>query len=82
MIAALPLEVRADCAVREVQALADLAVGQDFGGELRDLQLLGGELVPGGGIAPWLDPPEARSSRRACSLQLAQPGSVEVFSGR
>ena len=34
-------------AVREKEALADLTVRQPFGGELRDLQLLGGEAVTG-----------------------------------
>jgi hypothetical protein len=33
--------------VREKEALADLTVRQPFGGELRDLQLLGGEAVTG-----------------------------------
>src|SRR5258708_14102817 len=32
-------------AVREKEALGDLTVGQSFGRELRDLQLLGGEAV-------------------------------------
>jgi hypothetical protein len=57
------IQVRADRAVREVQACADLTVGQAFGGELRDLQLLRGELVPRGGIAP--------SARFARGPQLA-----------
>jgi hypothetical protein len=41
----------ADGAVREVEPLADLAVGEAFGGELRDLELLGGQLVASLGVS-------------------------------
>src|SRR3712207_5591333 len=39
------VEVRADGAVRHVELLADLAVGEPRGGHARDLQLLGRQLV-------------------------------------
>src|SRR5439155_16195201 len=39
------VEVRADRAMREVQPLADLSVRQPLCGELRDLQLLRGQLI-------------------------------------
>jgi hypothetical protein len=45
------VEVGFDGAVGEVEALADVAVGQALGGELDDLKFLGGELVDGGGGA-------------------------------
>jgi hypothetical protein len=45
------VEVGADRAVREVEALADLAVGEPFGREVGDLQLLCGQLVAGVGCA-------------------------------
>jgi hypothetical protein len=45
------VEVGFDGAVGEVEALADVAVGQALGGELDDLEFLGGELVDGGGGA-------------------------------
>ena len=41
------IQVPTNGAVREKKALADLTVRQPFGGELRDLQLLGGEAVTG-----------------------------------
>src|SRR4051794_31580202 len=46
-----PVQVRADRTVRDVELLCDLAVREALGGELRDLELLCGELVAGGGIA-------------------------------
>ena len=41
------IQVPTNGAVREKKALADLTVRQPFGGELRDLQLLGGEALTG-----------------------------------
>src|SRR5689334_15593906 len=46
-----PVEVRADGPAGQVQPLPDLAVGQPGRGQPGDLQLLGGELVVGGGRA-------------------------------
>ena len=40
------VEVRPDRSVGEVQPLAYLPVGQPVGGQLCDLEFLGGELVP------------------------------------
>src|SRR6266851_4474059 len=41
-----PVQVPPDSAVREEQALSDLAVRQSVGGVLSDLELLGGETLP------------------------------------
>ena len=46
------VEVRADRAVRDVELLSDLAVGEAFGGEVSDLEFLRGQLVAGGEVAP------------------------------
>ena len=46
-----PVEVRADRAVGEVELLADLAVREALGGEVRDLEFLRGQMVAGGGVA-------------------------------
>ena len=46
------VEVRADRAVGEAELLADLAVGEAFGGEVSDLEFLRRGLVAGGGVAP------------------------------
>src|SRR4051794_35110937 len=45
------VQVRADRAMRQEEALADLPVGQALRRELSDLQLLGGQLVAGLGNA-------------------------------
>src|SRR4051812_3942121 len=45
------VQVGCDRAVREVEALADLAVGQPVSGELGDLQLLRGEAVASIGVS-------------------------------
>jgi hypothetical protein len=42
--------VGADGAVGEVELLADVAVGEAFGGEVSDLEFLGRQLVAGGGL--------------------------------
>src|SRR5690242_20459668 len=41
------VQVRADRAVREVKALADVAIREPLRRELRDLQLLRGQLIAG-----------------------------------
>jgi len=46
-----PIQVPPDSAVREEQALSDLAVRQAFGRELSDLELLGGETLSGVGCS-------------------------------
>ena len=56
------VEVGADGAVREVELLADLAVGEPLGRQLGDLQLLRRELIAGVGPRRRLHSPEARSS--------------------
>jgi hypothetical protein len=43
------MAVRADVAVRDVEPLADLSVRQSRRRELRDLELMGSQLVAGGG---------------------------------
>ena len=42
-----PIQVPPDSTVREEQALSDLAVRESFGREPSDLELLGGEALPG-----------------------------------
>jgi hypothetical protein len=66
------VEVRADSARGEVDLLADLAVGEPFGGQLGDLQFLRAQLIPclGGPRAAYLP-------RRA--QQLAGPLGPRVY---
>jgi hypothetical protein len=52
--------VRPDRSVREIQLLADFAIGETLGGELGDLELLGGQL-----IASLGNTAAARLARRA-----------------
>src|SRR5215211_3854278 len=74
-----PIEVRAHRAGREVEPLADLAVAQSAGGELRDLQLLRGQVISRIGCSA-----DARLSRGTQLLtrglsQAAKREGVEVL---
>src|SRR4029079_17603079 len=48
-----PVQVGADRPVGQVEPLADLACGQAFGRELRDVQLVRGQLIADVGTAAW-----------------------------
>src|SRR5437870_7613791 len=64
------IQVRADRAVGQIEALPDFAVREALRGELRDLKFLGGQLVACGWVAP-----AARLSRRSqFDAGLVSPG--------
>src|ERR671917_2376056 len=65
------VEVRADGAVRHVESLAYLAVGEPRGGQAGDLQLLGGQLVHRAALA-W-----AAGDTCAAQLVAGPPGPRE-----
>jgi hypothetical protein len=66
------VQVAADSAVREEEPLSDFAVGQALSGELGDLQLLGGETVPGV-RNPSSDPFARRPQLMSCPLAPTRP---------
>src|SRR4051794_40810093 len=67
-----PIQMRADRPVRQVEALSDLPIGQAVCGQLRDLELLGRELIPRVGCAT-----AARLAGRAQFLAGSFGKSVE-----
>src|ERR671914_533810 len=72
------LEVGADRAVREEELLADIPIGEPFGGEQGDLEFLRRELV-----AHYRRPPPTRLSGGAQFLprQLAPGGGTQSVEG-
>src|SRR4051812_49866918 len=73
------VQVRADRAMREVEPLPDLAVGEPVGRELGDLQLLGGELVARlGHAAPAAFPGRAQLPPRVLAPRNAPEGVERV----